>query len=374
MRKLIIILLTIPILTGLLAGANLEREFKLPMGKNISVDISTGGSVSVFGWDKEKVSVKVEYRGREIDEKLVQFESTKSGLNITIEADNDYHGSLHFYIQAPRKSDIEIETMGGDIELENLEGTFSGQTMGGELDLRKLKGKAELTTFGGKITLKDSDIDGELKTMGGKVLFENVVGNIKGTSLGGNVTYKNVSNRVGDYKARGDEVYISTMGGEINVDDAPMGANVKTMGGDIHIRRAKEYVQAKTMGGEIVIDGIDGWVKATTMGGNVSVVMTGNPEKGERHVELSSMGGDIELTLPKELSADFDIELIFTKNSRKNYKIRSDFDLKIEESDDWEYSRGTPRKYIRGTGSVKGGKHSVSVSTINGEIRIKKSN
>ncbi|MGD9900361.1 MAG: DUF4097 family beta strand repeat-containing protein [Calditrichaceae bacterium] len=374
MRKLIIILLAIPVIAGSLAGASLEREFKIPMGKKISVDISTGGSVSILGWDKEKVSVKVEYRGREVDENMVQFETTRSGLNISVRSDNDYHGGLHFFIQAPKKSDIEIETMGGDIELENLEGHFSGQTMGGELDLRKLKGKVELTTFGGEITLKDSDIDGELKTMGGRVFFENVTGNIKGTSLGGNVTYKNVVNRTGDYKAKGDEVYISTMGGGINVDEAPMGANVKTMGGDIHIRQAKAYVQAKTMGGEIVIDGIDGWVKATTMGGDVTVVMTGNPDKGDRHVELSSMGGDIELTLPEEISADFDIKLTYTKNSRKNYKIRSDFDLKIEESSEWEYSHGSPRKYIKGTGAVKGGKNSVSVSTINGEIRVIKGN
>ena len=164
------------------------------------------------------------------------------------------------------------------------------------------------------------------------------------------------------------------MGGEIHVDDAPNGADVHTMGGDITVKNASKYVKAKTMGGEIEVDAIDGWVKATTMGGDITVVMTGDASGPDHSVELSTMGGEIELTLPKNIDADFDVHLIYTKDSRKDYEIKSDFDLKIEEkSKDWDYDKGEAKKEIIGTGKTGTGKHNIFIKTVNGDITIKKS-
>ncbi|MCD4693635.1 MAG: DUF4097 domain-containing protein, partial [Calditrichales bacterium] len=137
-------------------------------------------------------------------------------------------------------------------------------------------------------------------------------------------------------------------------------------------KKAKKFIKAKTMGGDIQIDEIDGWVKATTMGGEITVVMTGDPDKGKRDVDISSMGGDIELTLPEGLSIEFDVCLTYTKNSPQNFKIESDFAINIEESKEWEYKHGSPRKHITGTGTIKGGKNRIYIKTINGNIRIKK--
>jgi DUF4097 and DUF4098 domain-containing protein YvlB len=188
--------------------------------------------------------------------------------------------------------------------------------------------------------------------------------------MGGNVVYKNVKPRNG--KSTGKVVHITTMGGSINVSDAPEGAEVHTMGGKIHIRSAKQFVSAKTMGGDIEIDDIDGWVKATTMGGNIEVTMTGDPDKGKRDVTLSSMGGDITLTVPGGLSMNVDIELVFTEKRQGKYKIFSDFDIKEEISDKWDFGNGTPRKTIHGTATLKGGKNRIKIETINGNIYLKK--
>ena len=198
--------------------------------------------------------------------------------------------------------------------------------------------------------------------MGGNIDIDSEGGKIKAKTWGGNVD------------ARADEVHASTMGGNINVRDAPLGADVHTMGGDIEIRSAKRYVKAKTMGGDIDIDRIDGWVQATTMGGDVDVTMTGNPEEGKRDVDISSMGGDVSLTVPAGLSMKFDIELAYTRRSRQNYKIVSDFDLQIEETDEWRrsYLMGSPKKYIYGSGIVSDGKNKIKIRTVNGNIHIRK--
>jgi len=124
------------------------------------------------------------------------------------------------------------------------------------------------------------------------------------------------------------------------------------------------------MGGEINIEEIDGGVKATTMGGDITVNMIGNPDQYDRDVVLSSMGGDIILTVPEGLSMDFDCKITVTRRSRDSYKIISDFAIKIEKSED--YSDGSARYYIYGTGKVKNGKNKIRIDTVNGDIVIKK--
>jgi len=372
MKTAISIITLAMFLTATVFAGTFEKEFKISSGKKLSINIQTGGSIEVTGWNKNSVKVLVEYRGSKFDEEGVDFYQSSSGLDIDVSYGGHSGRGLDFFINVPEKFDIDVQTMGGNIKIVKVEGRFSGQTMGGDLSLSEVKGKVEMTTMGGDIALTQSDLDGNLSTMGGGVLFEDVVGDVNGSSMGGNVIYRNVKMRNGEWRAREKEVSISTMGGEINVDDAPMGAAVKTMGGNIEINRAKLYVRATTMGGNIDIGEIDGWIKASTMGGDVSAVMVGDPDKGERNVEISSMGGDIELTLPAGISADFDIRLTYTKNSSQSYKISSDFDLKVEESKEWEYSKGSPRKVIRGGGSVKGGKNRIKIETINGNITIRK--
>src|SRR6185436_19983527 len=162
-----------------------------------------------------------------------------------------------------------------------------------------------------------------------------------GHSMGGNVEYRNVTDREGS--STGEVVKITTMGGEIDVDSAPHGAEVSTMGGDIRIHSAGEYVKAKTMGGDISIDKVDGAIKAETMGGDVDVTMVGNPAEKNRDVLLSSKGGDITLVVPAGLSMDVDIRLAYTRDSRhdsKSYRIESDFELKEERSKEWDDEYG----------------------------------
>ena len=114
------------------------------------------------------------------------------------------------------------------------------------------------------------------------------------------------------------------------------------------------------------------WRDASLVGGDVTVTMTGDADQKRRDVNISSMGGDIELTLPKGLSADFDIRLTYTRRSSQDFEIRSDFPIKITKDEEWRYRDGDPRKTINGSGEVNGGKHTIKVSTINGNITIRK--
>ena len=120
------------------------------------------------------------------------------------------------------------------------------------------------------------------------------------------------------------------------------------------------------MGGDIRIDEVDGWVKATTMAGDVDVTVLGGHD-----IEITSMYGEITLTVPSGVGLEIDIELDYTKNSSRDYRIESDFPLSQQESQDWDYGHGSARKTIKGTGTAGGGGHKVVIRTVNGNIYLK---
>jgi DUF4097 and DUF4098 domain-containing protein YvlB len=365
------------------------KEIPVSPGGLLTINLEGGGTIEINGADVAAAKVEYSVRSDETGYYDVTMNPTKDGLEIRAElkrhADST-HG-VDFKITLPKKFNFELDTMGGDLTVENLEGSFSGKTMGGELVLRNVRGRARLTTMGGEITLTDSELDGYLKTMGGEVLFRNVTGDVDGSSMGGFVRYENVKDRSGRYRAperisesglTSKTVVISTMGGDIDVHEAPEGAKVHTMGGPVRIVNAQKFVQATTMGGDMRIKVKDGWVDATTMGGDITVDVEAGLGAGDKGVRLESMSGDIILTLPAGLPLKFDLTIAYTKNSDQNYKIVSDFPVQEERTQNWEYSErggrdeGNARKYIYGKGSTGAGTIDVRIKTVNGNITIRK--
>jgi DUF4097 and DUF4098 domain-containing protein YvlB len=390
MKELIMFTRTIRVATvmalGLLlaavAGAGDERtetrEFPASPGETLTFDLDAGGSINIEAWDQSKVSVTYEASGGDGERIRVEFDDRADGLKISSGFENRRRREsayLEFDIKVPREFNVELKTNGGSLKIDGVTGTFSGKTMGGSLTLHDVHGDAELTTMGGAIALTNSDLDGYLKTYGGEVRFEDVVGDVKGSSMGGNVKYRNVvrtngeigfPSELGGVVVNGESVQISTMGGEIEVDEAPEGASLKTMGGDIRVTDAGRFVHATTMGGDVVLEAVDGWVKATTYGGDVEVTLVGSG--GD--VEITSMSGEIVLTLPAGFSAEFDLELAYTKGSRQDYKIITDLNLQQRQKDEWDHGHGSPRKFINATGTVGGGQYKVKIKTVNGNITI----
>jgi DUF4097 and DUF4098 domain-containing protein YvlB len=395
-RILLTTILALAMLGMTAYGQTIRKEFDLAMGGKLEMDLDTGGDVYISGWDKDKLAVKVHISGVDEDEYKIDFDKRSSGLEIRTDYRGRWErhdGEFEFDLKVPRKFDLEIDTKAGAVHVADVDGRVDGKTMGGGLDFRNINGDIEFTTMGGEIevsgtkgylrlktmgggiTVTDSEADGKVSTMGGSILIENVKGDLKGSTMGGNVIYRNAGGR--SERSEGsssDDLRVSTMGGDINVDEAPNGADVNTLGGSITVHSAKDYVKAETLGGDITVDEIDGWVSASTLGGNVTVNMTGDPKKGRRDVTISSLGGDITLTVPADLSMEFDIEIAYTKDSDRDYRIISDFDIKQKKTSEWEGSfwRGNRQKHIYGTGSVEGGRNRIKISTINGDVYIRK--
>ena len=355
------------------------REFRVAAGGKLTLHLETGGSVKIAGTGGSTVNVS--YKLSCSPDCQISFDQNGSGVRVETKSERSsrsQNADVDFEILVPSRFDVELDSMGGGLEIDGVTGSFTGETKGGEITLRRVEGEAKLRTMGGEIQVTDSTLDGSVHTMGGKVSIENVVGDLKGSSMGGDVRYKNVRRPDGKLASPshgGDSdlsdvtpetVQISTMGGAINTEDAPNGADVMTMGGNIRIRNARRFVRAKTMGGDIEIDSVDGWVQATTMGGNLDVTVT----DGGGDVTLTSMSGNVLLRVPPGFGMTLDLEIAFTKNSRKEYAITAPGAGSPSVTPDWDYGQGSPRKYIRKSGSVNGGGHKVTVRTVNGNVTV----
>jgi DUF4097 and DUF4098 domain-containing protein YvlB len=356
----------------------IDRQFSVKIGGTMEINLETGGSIRVESWDKELLQVQVRFEGRDDRYSQVDFTETSSGISIRSRYNGPqmriFSSNLQFEIKLPSKFNIALDSIGGGLIVHHLEGSIKGKTGGGNLDLRNLKGTIQLTTNGGDVTLKDSEVDGKITTLGGQVLFENVRGDIKGSSESGEVISRNVERVSRPKETVGDEIRIKSLGGDINVPDARRGAWVETLGGNIRIGAARRFVHATTNGGDITIESVDGWVKARTYGGNITVNVIGpvGDTEAQREIEITSHSGDLRVVLPQNFPAIFEIELAYTIHSSRNYKIISDFDLNQEETKQWDYSRGTARRYFLGSGAIGSGKHRVRLRTINGNIFLKK--
>src|SRR5215469_7304557 len=141
------------------------------------------------------------------------------------------------------------------------------------------------------------------------------------------------------------------------------------MGGNITVEHANGSVHASTMGGIITIRQVDGPVHASTMGGDVTVHVTGS-SGARRDLELSSMGGAMLLTVPKDFGMDVRIKLGYT-HGHENVRIIQHLGLAERQSTEWESHMGTPRKYIYASGKVGDGLNHVTIETINGDVVLK---
>jgi DUF4097 and DUF4098 domain-containing protein YvlB len=149
------------------------------------------------------------------------------------------------------------------------------------------------------------------------------------------------------------------------------GARLITGGGSIFVGRSAGLVRASTGGGDVTLREVLGSAIVSTGAGDVRITVV--DAAGEAHeIDVTSGRGAIVLELPATLDARLDLETAYTENHRSKTRIDSDFQLHTETTNEWDDSRGTPRRYVRASGVLGAGRGYVRVRTVNGNITVKK--
>jgi DUF4097 and DUF4098 domain-containing protein YvlB len=404
------------------AAADTTFQLSVPArsGGTLTLDLKTGGSVVVRGWDAPQVRVRASLGGRDWRETRVSLQPTDSGarLESIYTARSSSQSSRHaFEIDIPRTYNMRISSAGGSVSITGVDGTFIGQTGGGEINIQKASGEVDIRTGGGAVHVSDSRLEGSVSTGGGVVNIEGVTGNLAGYSGSGPVTYirsgGGTTIRTGDgvsvgvgkggssvsvstasgggvgigrgvttttstytYDSRGKGssfrtggILMNSAGGAISLPAAPDGARVTTGGGAIRIGPSGGEVYAATGGGPIDIGPATGSVEARTGAGDVAIELKG---AGSHFVDATSGKGNVVLILPADLNAMLELETAYTENFGRKTRIESDWALRTTETDSWDSREGTPRRYVRARQTMGRGGEVIRVQTVNGNIVLKR--
>jgi DUF4097 and DUF4098 domain-containing protein YvlB len=370
------------------------RELPATPGELLELDLETGASVHVRGWDENKVSVRVMLGGRDWRETGVDIEEARGGVRIGTRQtgrSRSYMTSHALDLRVPKKYDLRLRSAGGSVTLVDLDGNFDGNTGGGELRLDHVRGRVHLSTGGGDVSVVDVDASGAVSTGGGMVKMSRVRGGLRGSSGSGPVLYAEMPSGMdrdtdvkGDISAFSVEksgriryvggksgiINIEKAGGSVELEEAPEGAKIRTGGGRIFVGRGAGTIEANTGGGDIDIGPIAGSVLTGTGAGNVRVRLVDAAGK-EQSVEVTTGNGKVIVQLPSNFEGRFDLETAYTANHGRT-RIESPWALTREETTEYDGSHGTPRKYVRGRGRVGNKDGVVYVRATNGDIEIRR--
>ncbi|NOR15953.1 MAG: DUF4097 family beta strand repeat protein, partial [Candidatus Aminicenantes bacterium] len=172
-----------------------------------------------------KFPIEFDQRGNNI---FITAESEERGLS---KIWNDLFKKLRikYIISVPTRYNVNLDTSGGSISVDGLEGRAVTKTSGGSLHFENIEGDIDGKTSGGSITIEHAQGDVDVHTSGGGITVHEVMGTIKAHTSGGSIkAYISEQPRA--------DCSLTTSGGSITVymaEDTSVDVIAKTSGGSV---------------------------------------------------------------------------------------------------------------------------------------------
>jgi len=264
------------------------RSFTVEPGGRLSVDTDRG-DIQVVTSDRNTVEVTVKrevshaseseisqilknhqvtlvQNGNEIQVRARSPKTTQSLLSV-LGLKPSLNVSLKLIV--PKQFNVNLNTAGGDVSVEDVEGKIDVGTSGGDLNLSKLRGPVQAHTAGGDILAADCTGNLQIRTSGGDVQIDRFAGSM--------------------FRAE-------TSGGDVSLDLAgqvQMNCLLRTSGGSVTARLPESiavYLDASTSGGEITAA-----IPVQIEGKPAKNVLRGTINGGGPVLSLQTSGGNIQV-------------------------------------------------------------------------------
>ncbi len=312
---------------------------------------------------------------RQFDSCDLGVRTLEGGVYVNGKLPDKRHGSrsldADFNITLPSRFNLDIETQGGNIRVENpLQGDVRATTAGGDIRTRDVTGSLRAETAGGSIVLGKVGNGVKAETAGGSIRVGDVTGDANLETSGGEIMAGLVQGAVHAETAGGDiilggasgSVNAQTAGGQIRIGESGGSVRAETAGGSILVQGARGRVVVETAGGSIDLFQIQGAIKASTVAGRILAEINCNRKTfGPSQLETSM--GDVQVFLPPDLPLTIDAAI----EMAAGHGIVSDFPLVIRGGHEM-FVQGT----ISGRGDLNGGGQKLYIRTVNGNIEIRK--
>lgn len=320
--------------------------------------VSGEGDVTITGYDGEMVVISTENNDKKVIKRNGNAAGLKriSGTRFNVYTDDNENAviiarpigdEVDLVIKVPRGTSLNI---GGSIRKAST-GSF-------DTAQKKQTRNFFIFSFGEDFVefAPDSLLGG---VFNGNVEAKNIAGNIKISTMEGNITLSDIS-------------------GSAVVDSREGNVDVRNMAGDMEISTFEGDITLSDASGSAVVNSRDGDVKAVFSG-----------FKGEKPMAISTIDGDVDVTLPPNAKAtvtasnvdgdvytDFDIDLVQKVSNNDPEKLVMPVLPLIPDNTDGKQIknnmvlRGFPGKSI--TGRINGGGIEILMKTLDGDIFIRK--
>ena len=299
MRKPLI-LATLLLLTASAHADVIKRGFDVADGGTLRLDGGFGNIKVVTGGSGVAVEITRDARGRNAQKRLAEHKITfeQRGNDVVITSDFEGRNNIHWFgwddsdydvqfnIRVPDRYNVEVETSGGNIEIDEIAGTVDAHTSGGNIRTGRLGGKSTLKTSGGDINVDGASAELLAHTSGGSIEIGRVTGEVVARTSGGDIKIEDAAGRVD----------ASTSGGTIHaqISRQPAGdSRLTTSGGGVVVTLAPSIavdLDAHASGGGVSSD-----VPITVQGRQDDDSLVGKINGGGPKLVLRSSGGGVRV-------------------------------------------------------------------------------
>ena len=260
-----------------------------------------------------------------------------------------------------------LETLGGDIRIEDHRGRMDTKTNGGDIDIKMLDGVLRGHSFGGNIKISRSKGDLSSSSIGGNINMEDLSGKIESQTSGGSINLLDVTGTEISCHASGGSIECNNISGQINIKNSGQGINIKNANGNLDIQ---------SNGGSIMIDGsngplkceasigdikmlnVAGRVESLNSNGNIFLELLYDSSIDDLGIHLETHSGDITIDIPKGLPGNIN-STIHQSSSVKD--LNSEMPLNVSIFQD----------KVMGTRKIKDGTIPINLEVHSGIITIK---
>jgi hypothetical protein len=265
------------------------------------------GDLKVNAWYQPTISVDIDGRATELHQEgdalmimecngdLELYVPTSAEIKVTnLKGDVSIAGVLR----------VELEDIGGDVELLNIGINADREKIGEAIALIDLRSDVKVTTASslrarGGIR-GDGSFEGvalvEIETVGADLSLVGAEAAVIG-SVGGDLDVVNIADALscgnigGDCKVEGSagcEVAIGNVGGDLEINSAAS-THLGSVGGDCELRDVQGIVEVGNVGGDASFHGVGGDLQIGSVGADAEL----RELKGA--IEVGSVGGDLEI-------------------------------------------------------------------------------
>lgn len=322
---------------------NIVRTYSVNSGGSLTI-VSEFGAIDIQTAERNQVEVvvtktiKARLLSQAAEEALADFEVTFADGASRVRIEGKFgKGRKHwqrklnrldirFQVTVPKDYNVDLDTQGGNIKVDDLDGTVRAHTSGGSLRFGKITDTVWGRTSGGSIKLVSCGGPVDLKTSGGSVEVGDVTADVRAQTSGGSLRFGRIHG----------SIWGRTSGGSIRVTDCKAGVDVHTSAGNIKLER------------------VSGLVNAKTSAGSIRAFLTNQPQ-GECSFRTSA--GSVTITLIPDIAVDVDAETSAGSVST-DFVVTSFIQGKV------------PRNRLKG--SINGGGPLLKLHTSAGSIRLQK--